>query len=327
VVELTYLTESQKRAYIIADNRLALDAGWDDDLLGEELRALNDDGFQLELTGFSDAELRELLDPEGAADDNFDTMPAAEVASKPGDVWLLGAHRVMCGDSTLAGDVAMLLAGARPHLMVTDPPCGVDYHPEWRAEVGVNKNRKKMGKVVDDGRSDWLEAWALFPGDVAYVWHAGQFASVVQGSLESAGFEMRTQIVWAKDRLMLSRGNYHWQHEPCWYAVRAGKSGRWEGGRSQTTLWTIKTRDDDGHGHSTQKPVECMRRPVLNNSKAGDAIYDPFLGSGTTVVACEATGRSCLGMEIDPGYVDVAKLELDGRTFEAVAAERLREGA
>jgi DNA modification methylase len=333
VIELTHLSEAQKRAYIIADNRLALDAGWDDDLLAEELRALNDDGFKLELMGFSDAELLELLEPNGATDDDFDTMPSGPPVTKAGDVWLLGSHRVMCGDATVAGDVAMLLAGARPHLMVTDPPYGIDYHPEWRAEVGVNKNHKKMGKVENDARADWREAWSLFPGEITYVWHSGCFASLVQESLESMGFEIRAQIIWSKDRFALSRGDYHWQHEACWYAVRAGKAGRWAGGRSQSTVWQIPARDDSGH--STQKPVECMRRPVLNNSKAGDSVYDPFLGSGTMVVACDTCGRQCLAMEIDPTYVDVAvrrwqaltnleaSLELDRRTFAVVAAERV----
>lgn len=190
--------------------------------------------------------------------------------------------------------------------MVTDPPYGVEYDPKWRADAGVNKNDKKLGEVLNDDRADWMEAWALFPGDVAYVWHAGKFTAVVSDSLAAAGFEMRSQIIWAKDRFALSRGDYHWQHEPCWYAVRQTGKGHWAGDRSQSTIWKIKSRDDDGVGHGTQKPVECMRRPIENNSSPGQAVYEPFSGSGTTIIAAEQTGRCCYAIELNPAYVDVA---------------------
>ena len=162
--------------------------------------------------------------------------------------------------------------------------------------------------MANDDRADWREAWALFPGSVAYVWHAGRHTSEVQQSLEASGFDMRSQIIWAKDRFALSRGHYHWQHEPCWYAVRGTAGTNWSGDRKQSTLWNIKSRDDDGHGHGTQKPVECMRRPIENNSSPGQAVYEPFSGSGTTIIAAEMTGRSCYAIEIDPAYVDVALL-------------------
>jgi DNA modification methylase len=220
--------------------------------------------------------------------------------------------------------------------MVTDPPYGVKYDPKWRAEAGVNKNKAKLGEVLNDDRADWREAWELFPGDVAYVWHAGLFAKIVQESLEAVGFEVRSQIVWAKDRFALSRGHYHWQHEPCWYAVR-GKA-HWSGDRSQATLWEIKSRDDNGVGHGTQKPVECMRRPIENNSEPGDAVYEPFSGSGTTIIAGEMTGRRVFAIELNPAYVDVAVrrwqtftgnaavLEGSGGVFADVAAERQAAG-
>ena len=227
-------------------------------------------GFELPLMGFSERELSALnasgnpglTDPDAAPD-----APAVPV-TRPGDVWTLGRHRLLCGDATSKTDVAMCLGAVRPLLMVTDPPYGVAYDPKWRAYADVNKNRGKLGKVANDDRADWREAWALFPGDVAYCWHAGKHASTVQASLEAAGFEMRAQIVWAKDRFALSRGDYHWQHEPCWYAVRKGAGGHWLGDRSQTTLWQIPAREDSGHGHGTQKPVECMKRPIENNSLA-----------------------------------------------------------
>jgi hypothetical protein len=209
----------------------------------------------------------------------------------------------------------------------------VNYDPAWRHRIGVNKSTR-VGKVKNDERADWEEAWALFPGHIAYVWHGALHATPVADSLEKQGFGIRAQIIWAKERLVISRGDYHWQHEPCWYAAKS--KGHWTGDRKQTTLWTIPSGGQDTEtAHGTQKPVECMRRPMLNNSKPGEAVYDPFLGSGTTLVAAESTGRVCLGIEIDPLYVDVAvrrwqaftgksaTLKADGRTFEAVTAERL----
>ena len=190
--------------------------------------------------------------------------------------------------------------------MVTDPPYGVDYDPAWRNKAGAAATRR-TGKVLNDHRADWREAWALFPGDIGYVWHGALHATTVAESLEAAGFAIRSQIIWAKERLVLSRGDYHWQHEPCLYAVRKGGKGHWSGDRKQTTLWSIPSRDQDAKTvHGTQKPVECMRRPILNNSSPGQAVYDPFLGSGTTLIAAETTGRVCLGIELNPAYVDVA---------------------
>ncbi|MDX0855137.1 DNA methylase [Sinorhizobium medicae] len=321
-------TQKQIKAYRLADNQLALNAGWDVKLLAAELETLPD---MAALIGFSESELRRLgrltgnpglTDPDGAP-----ALPDVPT-SKAGDLWLCGQHRILCGDACNAQDVERLLSGVKPNLMVTDPPYGVDYDPHWRAEAGVNNNRKKMGEVVNDERADWRQAYDLFPGAVAYVWHAGKYASEVQASLEASGFQIRSQIIWAKDRFALSRGDYHWQHEPCWYAVR--QKGNWCGDRSQSTLWTIPSRDDSGHGHSTQKPVEAMRRPMQNNSSAGQAVYDPFVGSGTTMIAAEMEARCALCLEINPAYVDVAvtrwqdftgeKARLDGGpSFDDVA--------
>lgn len=309
VIELAGLTEAQKRAYIIADNKLALNAGWDIATLSSELKAL-DDRIDLSLTGFSPIELKTLMDyiapNQGLTDENETPPVPDDPVTVLGDMWILGKHRLICGDSTVVTVVDELLDGVQPHLMVTDPPYGVEYDPQWRAEAGVNKNKAKMGAVKNDDRSDWREAWALFTGDVAYVWHAGRHASSVQASLESAEFSIRCQIIWAKDRLALSRGDYHWQHEPCWYAVRKAQTGHWTGDRKQTTLWRINGREDKGHGHSTQKPVECMRRPIENNSSPGQAVYEPFSGSGTTIIAAEQTGRCCYAIELSPAYCDVA---------------------
>ena len=218
--------------------------------------------------------------------------------------------------------------------MVTDPPYGVDYDPTWRHRAGVNRSGR-TGKVRNDGRADWEAAWALFAGNVAYVWHGALHSTTVAESLVRQGFNMRAQIIWAKERLVIGRGDYHWQHEPCWYAVR--EKGNWIGDRKQTTLWTIPSGGQDTEtAHGTQKPVECMRRPMRNNCGPGEAVYDPFLGSGTTLIAAQTTGRICLGVELDSAYVDVsvrrwqaftgekATLLADGRPFEVVGAEPAR---
>lgn len=333
----TDLSPQQIKAYRLADNRVAQEAEWDMDLLKLELSELDEEGFSLDLTGFNEDELEALL-AEGTEDGLTDEDETPEVEEEAitleGDLWILGKHRLRCGDSTNAEHVADLLQNVQPHLMVTDPPYGVEYDPKWRAQAGINNNKQKMGEVLNDARADWRDAWALFPGDVAYVWHADRHASTVQESLEAADFFIRCQIVWAKDRFALSRGDYHWQHEPCWYAVRNTKTGHWAGDRKQSTLWTIKTRDDNGVGHGTQKPVECMRKPIENNSSPGQAVYEPFSGSGTTIIAAETTSRVCYSMELHPPYVDVAVkrwqqftgkeaiLESSGKTFAEVEAER-----
>jgi len=166
--------------------------------------------------------------------------------------------------------------------------------------------------VLNDDRADWQQAYALFPGDVAYVWHGAMHGDIVASGLAACGLQLRAQIVWAKQHFTLSRGDYHWKHECCWYAVREGKSSHWQGDRTRTTLWECPNNNPFGNrqrehswGHGTQKPVECMRRPVVNNSRPGQLVYDPFLGSGTSLIAAEMTGRVCCGLEISPSYVDV----------------------
>lgn len=236
-----------------------------------------------------------------------DEVPeVAEPVTKPGDLWLLGRHRLLCGDSTKADDVARLLGNAKPALMVTDPPYGVDYDAAWRQEAAEAGHlayaARRVGVVQNDSRIDWAEAWSLSPSDVVYCWHAGRHASVVQSSIESVGYEVRCQIIWSKSNFPISRGHYHWRHEPCWYAVRKGKQAGWIGDRKQTTIWEVNLDKNVEGGHSTQKPVECMARPIRNHE--GD-VYDPFLGSGTTLIAAEQLNRTCYGMEIDPHYCDV----------------------
>jgi len=335
VVVLRGLTNFERRQLVLADNRIALNAGWDAEMLSLELADLSDMGVDLSALGFTAKELSAALSRvESGLTDEDEVPDVAEVAvSQHSEIWQLGPHRVACGDSRDGNLTGALFAGVVPHLMVTDPPYGVEYDPEWRHRRGVNNSARK-GKIQNDEIADWTPTWDLFPGEIAYIWHGALRSSIVAESLAKSRFTIRAQIIWAKERLVIGRGDYHWQHEPCWYAVRT--KGNWTGDRKQTTLWTISSGGQDTETiHGTQKPVECMRRPMLNNSSPGQAIYEPFLGSGTTLIAAQTSGRSCFAIELDPLYVDVAirrwqaftgdsaTLLEDGRTFDSVAAERL----
>lgn len=326
--------DAKKRAYRIADNKLSLNAGWDEELLRMEFTDLLAMGSDLQLIGFTKSEIADLLVDHnvGLIDPDEVPPPLKDPVTAANDVWILEKHRLVCGDSTVAATVAIAMNGTVPILMVTDPPYGVDYDPTWRNRAGVSQS-KRSGKVDNDDRADWQAAWALYPGDVAYVWHGALHSTTVAKSLIAVGFSMRAQVIWAKERLVLGRGDYHWQHEPCWYAVR-GK-GHWQGGRKQTTLWQIGSRAQDAETtHGTQKPVECMRRPMENNSVAGGLVYEPFSGSGTTLIAAEMCGRVCHAIELNPLYVDIAVrrwqaftgkeaiLQASGKSFADMAADR-----
>jgi len=261
--------------------------------------------------------------PEAEQDE---TPPLPEKAdSKPGDLYILGRHRLLCGDSTKAEDVARACGELRPVIMVTDPPYGVEYDPAWRKKAGLGETTS-TGKVKNDDNPSWLAAWKLFQGDVAYVWHAGLYSHVVLADLEQAGLEMRSQIIWRKPHFAISRGHYHWQHEPCWYAVRKGRRSGWAGGRAQATVWDVAAvagTDEEKTEHGTEKPVECMARPMRNHGKKGDVVYDAFVGAGTSLSAAEQMERRCVAVELDPRWVDVsvARWEhLSGKTAERIRA-------
>lgn len=344
------LSPAQVKAYRLMDNRSHDETAWDLDLLGLEMADLKMENIDIEFTGFDLPEIEGFLaaDRDGEKADECPALPETPV-TRYGDVWLLGPHRLVCGDSTNAEDVGKAMGGAKPNLMVTDPPYGVEYDPAWRNEHNTTPSMKKTftaanrntGTVANDDRADWADAYRLFPGDVAYVWHAGVYAADVSAGLTSTSFEIRAQIIWRKQHFVFGRGAYHWGHEQCWYAVRKGGKANWLGDRKQSTVWEVANlnpmggnKDEKATGHGTQKPVELMRRPILNHTKRGDAVYDPFLGSGTTLIAAHELERVCCGLEIDPAYCDVivqrwqtfaeksATLEENGRTFERVAKDR-----
>ncbi len=303
--------EETERAANIAANSPLLAGIFTDDL--PDLVAL----AQEELPELTDAlrfdDLLETLDmgpePIELQDDEVPEPPANPV-TKPGDVWTLGDHRLICGDAQDPGVVAALLGDHVPLLMITDPPYGVEYEPEWRErDLGEKHAGRRSGIVRNDDCADWREAFTHFTGDVAYVWHASLFGAVVLEGLAAARLGPRAQIIWAKPQGVISRGHYQWAHEPAWYAVRRGRSARWSGDRCQSTLWRISNQLRASEGktdHSTQKPLECMGRPMRNHGKVGDGVYDPFVGSGTTLIAAEQLERRCFAIEIDPGYCDVA---------------------
>ena len=308
-------SEAEKDAYRLADNQLAARANWDPERLRTELEELQSAGFDLDLIGFDPDQLETILAGLGSSGltdpDSIPEIPDQAVTAL-GDIWLLGDHRIGCGDSTSAAYVTPVLAGSEPHLMITDPPYGVSYDPAWRARRNLSGGKLAQGKVLNDDRVEWREAYALFPGDVAYVWHGALHGGVVAADLAACGFWLRAQIVWVKQHFALSRGDYHWKHEVCWYVVRQGKSSHWRVDRKQMTVWEIASNNPFGNpqreqtwGHGTQKPVECMRRPIENNIRPGQRVYDPFLGSGTSLIAAEMTGRICYGLELNPAYVDV----------------------
>jgi len=307
--DLDLKTDLRAQGLAIADNRVGeLDLEWDVDVL-KQLQAEGQD-----LSAFWTPEEFATLFAEsttGLTDENSVVEPVATDIVR-GDLFALGPHRVLCGDATSASDVARLLDGATPNLMATDPPYGVDYDPAWRHRVNP-KQRTTVGRVLNDDCATWRKAWELFPGLIAYVWHAALKASTVAADLEAAGFSIRSQIIWQKQHFALSRGDYHWAHEPAWYAVR-GK-GRWCGDRRQSTVWEVpnlnamggaRTADNAVTGHATQKPVRLFEIPIINHTVPGDAVYDPFVGSGTTIIAAQKTGRIAYAMDLDPRYVQAS---------------------
>jgi DNA modification methylase len=259
-----------------------------------------------------------------------DAIPeGVEPRCKPGDLWRLGEHRLLCGDSTDRVMVERLMGGERSVLMNTDPPYGVNLDQGWRDRAGINR----LGPAQDDAISgdegfDWVEAFPLAGARVAYVWHASACHAVVSEALESAGYEVKQQIVWVKPVHALSRACYHWKHEPCWFAVKKGQTIPWHAGRDQMTVWEAAApkmifghSEEEKFDHPVQKPVELSLIPIRNHTVAGEVVYDPFLGSGTTSIGCETLGRRCYGLELEPKYCDVILARWESATGRS--AERI----
>jgi DNA modification methylase len=308
------MTAKQAHAYGIFDNRSTETTEWDVPKLTDLVEQLTASGVDLENMGFTEEDLAEMQPPTtlepAPADDVVPDRPK-KAKTKPGDLYLLGEHRLLCGDATKAEDVQRVMGGEKPFIMVTDPPYGVEYNPQWRQDAAkaghLSKARRAVGQVTNDNRDSWKAAYELSQAVVVYVWHASASASAVQFAVDlmECKYEIRNQIIWKKPTFAIGRGAYHWQHEPCWYAVRKGCKSKWCGDRSQSTVWDISNRIVDHTDHGTQKPVECMARPIRNHGDEGDVVYDPFLGSGTTLIAAEKLNRKCYGLEIDPIYCDV----------------------
>jgi len=310
-IELKHLTKTQKKAYILADNRLALNSGWDNDLLALELGELSDDGFDLDLLGFDDTELSLLDEPEtteGLTDEDSVPDVPEEPITKLGDVWLCGNHRVMCGDSTSIDAVEKLMNGKKADLLHTDPPYNVDYDNSSRPKAG-----KSLGKIKNDSMSsnDFYKFiydmgicayTVLKDGSSCYVWHADRETVNFKNGMIDAGFDFAQTIIWKKP-MLLSRTRYQWAHEPCLFMVKG--SPYFTDDRTQTTVWDFGGYDKSKNVHPTQKPIFIPEKAINNSSKQGSNVLDLFGGSGSTLIACEKLSRNSFIMELDPKYCDV----------------------
>ena len=309
-VFVDYLTEAQKKAYIIADNRFAQDAGWDEELLRIEIEALQGMDFDVGLTGFNDDEIADLFDANGkseAEDDDFDLSAALEKASfvQRGDIWTVGRHRLMCGDATSTEDVAALMDGKKANLIVTDPPYNVDF----KSSNGLSI---KNDKLENDKFYKFLlaafhnMAANLEKGGAAYVFHADTEGLNFRRAFIDAGFHLAGCCIWVKNSLVLGRSDYQWQHEPVLYGFLKNGKHYWSknAGRSQTTIWNFD-KPKKNKNHPTSKPLDLLAYPIGNSSRENSIVIDTFGGSGSTMMACEQTNRICYTMELDEKYASV----------------------
>ena len=305
-VYVDYLTEAQKKAYILADNRMAMDAGWDEEMLRVELEALQDMAFDLSMTGFDDKELADLFKTEEEVeDDNFDLDAALEKAAfvKKGDIWTVGRHRLMCGDATSTDDVAKLMDGKKANIIVTDPPYGVSF----KSSDGLSiQNDSLKG---DEFYQFLLQAFKnmadnLTKGGAAYVFHADTEGLNFRKAFIDAGFHLAGCCIWVKNSLVLGRSDYQWQHEPVLYGFLQNGNHPWYSDRKQTTIWNFD-KPKRNKNHPTSKPLDLLGYPIQNSSQANGIVIDTFGGSGSTMMACEQTNRICYMMELDEKYASV----------------------
>jgi site-specific DNA-methyltransferase (adenine-specific) len=306
-IRLKHLTETQRKAYIIADNRLALNAGWDNELLTIELNDLLADNFALDILGFDTDELKNLLDPvkptEGLTDEDAVPETPEEPKTKPGDIYRLGKHRLMCGDSTSIDALEKLCDGQLVDMWLTDPPYNVAY--EGGTGLTIQNDDMEDDQFRQFLRDSYTAAdMVMKPGAVFYIWHADLEGYNFRGAARDAGWTVRQCLIWKKSSLVMGRQDYHWKHEPCLYGWKDGAGHLWAADRKQTTILEFDKPSRNGE-HPTMKPVGLFEYQMLNNTKGGDIILDSFGGSGTTLIAAEKNGRIARIMELDPKYCDV----------------------
>lgn len=341
-IELAGLTEAQRRAYIIADNKLALNAGWDDEMLRVEFDALKELDFDLSLTGFDIDEIDALM-PEEVSPGLTDEDAVPEVPAEPvtvlGDVWVLGKHRLMCGDSTSIESLEKLCNDQLVDMWLTDPPYNVAYEGKTKDALKIQNDSMSDGDFRQFLRDCYVAADAVMkPGSVFYIWHADSEGYNFRGAAMDAGWKVRQCLIWKKQTMVMGRQDYHWKHEPCLYGWKEGAGHLWAADRKQTTILEFD-RPFRNAEHPTMKPVELFEYQMLNNTKGGDIVLDSFGGSGTTAIAAEKNGRVARLMELDPKYCDVivkrwqeftgktATLASTGQTFNEVAGGRLEKAA
>lgn len=337
-VEASHLTDAQRRAYIIADNKLALNAGWDDEMLRVEFAELTDLGFDLDLTGFSldeiDALQIEEIEP-GLTDEDAVPEVLAQPVTVEGDVWLLGRHRLLCGDSTSIDHLERLCDGQLVDMWLTDPPYNVAYEGGTKEKLTIQNDSMSNDSFRQFLRDSYTAADTVMKkGAVFYIWHADSEGYNFRGAASDIGWQIRQCLIWKKSSLVMGRQDYHWMHEPCLYGWKDGAAHLWAADRKQTTILEFNKPLRNGE-HPTMKPVELFEYQMLNNTKGSDLVLDSFAGSGTTAIACEKHGRMARLMELDPKYCDViikrwqdftgkqATLEATGQTFEELSNARL----
>jgi len=307
-IELGHLTPAQKKAYVIADNQLALNAGWDTDLLMLELQELKDCDFDLDLLGFDPKELDKLLEPEqveGLTDE--DAVPDApdEPKTRLGDIYQLGGHRLMCGDSCSVTDMEKLCGGQLVDMWLTDPPYNVAYEGKTKDALKIQNDSMGDDQFRQFLRDAYVTADTVMkPGAVFYIWHADSEGYNFRGAAQDAGWKVRQCLIWKKSTMVMGRQDYHWKHEPCLYGWKEGAGHLWATDRKQTTILEFDKPSRNGE-HPTMKPVALFEYQMLNNTKGSDIVLDSFGGSGTTMLAAEKNGRKAFLMELDPKYCDV----------------------
>ena len=326
-VYVDYLTEAQKKAYILADNRMAMDAGWDEELLRVEIEALQAEAFDVSLTGFDEKEISDLFedsDGTGAEDDGFDLSAALEQAAfvEKGDVWTVGRHRVMCGDATVAEDVQKLMEGKKANLLLTDPPYGVSFQSADGLSIQNDSIKgEEFYQFLLAAMQNMVSV--LEPGGAAYVFHADTEGLNFRRAFVDAGLHLAGCCIWVKNSLVLGRSDYQWQHEPVLYGFLKNGTHSWYSDRKQTTIWNFD-KPKRNKNHPTSKPLDLLAYPIGNSTQANAIVLDTFGGSGSTLMACEQTNRICYTMELDPKYASVIlrRYVEDGGNPDEIYVER-----